>query len=130
VLELPPPQAGDRRSNVISTRRIGKNLRRSRALIITIEKNVRAYRTNPRVNGLCNGGSSSAAEVPVVLTLMPTVVAARTPAALTDEGVNTHAAPTGRPEQASVIVPLNPVDDDTIAVVAPDAPGAEINTED
>ena len=130
MLELPPPQAGDRRSNVTSARRIGINLRRQRALISTSEKNIRPYKASPRGKLRCCGRLNSAAVVPVVLTLTPTVVVARTPAPVMDDGVNWQAAPTGRPEQASVIVPLNPVDDDTIAVVAPDAPGAEIATED
>jgi hypothetical protein len=50
------------------------------------------------------------------------------PVAFIEEGLNTHVAPAGSPEQARVIVPVNPVEDDTFTDVDPDAPGALIAT--
>jgi hypothetical protein len=41
-----------------------------------------------------------------------------------------HAAPTGSPEQESVMVPLNPVDDSTETELEPEDPGVEIATDD
>jgi hypothetical protein len=41
-----------------------------------------------------------------------------------------HAAPAGSPKQERVMVPLNPVDDETDTELEPEDPGAEMATED
>jgi hypothetical protein len=50
------------------------------------------------------------------------------PVPLIDEGVNWHAAPAGRPEQARVIVPVNPLEAETATEVDPEDPGVAIVT--
>ena len=52
------------------------------------------------------------------------------PAALIEAGLNRQAAPTGSPEQARVMVPLKPVEEETETEVEPEEPGAEIVTVD
>ena|ERR1700722_1512122 len=94
----------------------------------TIEKIAKPLRASQRGRGERVGGCSMATVVPVVVTVIVEVVVAGVPVAVMDAGANWHAAPVGSPEQASVIEPLNPVDDATASEIEPDEPGAEIWT--
>jgi len=76
----------------------------------------------------CRGECSNSAAAAVVVTVIVDGVVVSVPVAFIEEGLNTHVAPAGSPEQARVIVPVNPVEDDTFTDVDPDAPGALIAT--
>lgn len=65
-----------------------------------------------------------------VVTVIVEAVFVAVPVALIEEGLNWQAAPAGSPEQARVMVPLNPVDEETTTEVEPEEPGAEIVTVD
>jgi hypothetical protein len=98
-------------------------------MFITMIENIASPLTaSQRGKGKRVGGSSVAAVVPVVVTVIVEIVVAAVPAAVMDAGVNWQAAPTGSPKQASVMVPVNPVDEATASEIEPDEPGAEICT--
>ena len=96
--------------------------------ITTIENIARPLRASQRGKGWRVGGCSIATAVPVVVTVIVEVVVAAVPVAVMDAGANWHAAPAGSPKQASVMVPVNPVDVATASEIEPDEPGAEICT--
>jgi len=78
---------------------------------------------------MCRGAPSMlAAAAAVIVTVIVELVVLSVPVALIDEGLNTQVAPAGSPEQARLIVPLNPVDEDTLTAVEPDDPRAVIVT--
>jgi hypothetical protein len=66
----------------------------------------------------------------VVVTVIAAVVVLGVPLAVIVAGTNRQAASEGRPVQARLIVPLNPVELETLIEVAPDPPGAVIRTVD
>jgi hypothetical protein len=66
----------------------------------------------------------------VVVMVIEEVVVLGAPFAAIVAGANMHAASEGRPEQARLIAPLNPVELETLIEVVPDPPGPEINTVD
>ena len=71
-------------------------------------------------------------EVPVIVMLevatgvavVVEMVRVDVPAEVTDAGANAQVAPAGRPEQARVTVPLNPLVAATVMVEVPVCPGA------
>ena len=126
MLLLPPPQPGDRRIRVTIARRNGSERRRAGALISRIEKNIKVVAaSHPLPEGRIEGRRVAAVPL-VVVTVTVELVVVAVPVALIEEGLNTHAAPAGSPEQAREIVPLNPVDEETATEVDPDPPGAVI----
>ena len=71
------------------------------------------------------------AAVPLeVVTVIAEEVVVGVPVALIEAGLNWQAAPAGSPEQARVMVPLKPVDQESARDVEPEEPGAEIVTVD
>lgn len=73
----------------------------------------------------------SIAAVPLeVVTVTAEEVVVAVPVALIEAGLNWQAAPAGSPEQASVMVPLKPVEEETEIEVEPEEPGAETVTPD
>ena len=64
----------------------------------------------------------------LVVTVMETVVVLAVPAAEILAGAKVHVASDGRPEQARLMLPLNPLELETLTEVDPVPPGAEINT--
>jgi|HubBroStandDraft_4_1064222.scaffolds.fasta_scaffold593657_2 hypothetical protein len=66
----------------------------------------------------------------MVVTVIVAGVVVGEPAAVTDDGLNWQAAPLGSPEQERVMVPLNPVEEETLNEAWPEPPGAEIITVD
>ena len=65
-----------------------------------------------------------------VLTVTAEDVVANFPLAFIGATENVQAASEGRPEQARLIDPLNPVEVERLTEVAPEPPGALINTVD
>jgi DNA/RNA endonuclease YhcR with UshA esterase domain len=65
-----------------------------------------------------------------VLTVIVEVVVFNVPGAVIEAGLNVQAAPAGSAEQAREMVPLNPVEDETITELAPVEPGAEMVTDE
>ena len=126
MLLPPPPQPGDRKIRVISARRNGSERRRAGALISRIEKNIKLFAaSHPVPKGRIEGRSIALVPLLVVTVIVEVVVDA-IPVVLIEEGLNTQAAPAGSPEQARVIVPVKPVDEETATEVDPDPPGAVI----
>jgi len=66
----------------------------------------------------------------VVVTVIEALVVFAVPLAVIVAGANAQAASEGRPEQARLIVPLKPVELETLINVEPTPPGAEINIVD
>jgi hypothetical protein len=66
----------------------------------------------------------------LVVTVMDALVVLAVPLGLIVVGANTQVASDGRPEQARLMVPLNPLELVTLMDVDPEPPGAEINTVD
>lgn len=66
----------------------------------------------------------------VVVIAIATLVVFAVPVVVIVAGPNTQAAFEGRPEQAKLIVPLNPVEFEMLIEVLPVSPGVEINTVD
>ena len=96
----------------------------------TNEKSRKVPRASQPKCGACGGCRWAAAAAAVVVTVIVDVLDWGVPAAVTEAGANVQAAPVGSPEQASLMVPLNPVDDETETELCPDAPGADISTLD
>jgi hypothetical protein len=65
-----------------------------------------------------------------VVTAIDALVVVAVPLAAIVAGANRQAASEGRPEQARLIVPLNPVEFETLIDVVPVPPAAEITTVD
>lgn len=122
MLLPPPPHAG---ANEITARRRSNPAERRRAgePSITTEKNAKIPTASQRENG-ARAGECRIAVVAVVVIVIVDAVVAGVPAAVTVEGENVQAAPTGRPEHETVMVPLNPVEDKTATEVVPADPGA------
>lgn len=124
MLLPPPPQAGTNaitarsRSNPVDRRRAGDPNR-------TTEKNAKKTIASQREYEARPGEASFAVvAAAVVVTVIVDAVVAGVPAAATVEGLNVQAAPTGRPEHTSEMVPLNPVELATASEVVPADPGA------
>jgi hypothetical protein len=66
----------------------------------------------------------------VVVTVIAEEVVVSVPVAAIEDWLNRQAAPLGNPEQARVMVPVNPVEEETETEVEPDPPGAEMGTWD
>jgi len=96
----------------------------------TNEKSRKVPRASQPKCGACGGCRWAAAAAAVVVTVIVDVLDWGVPAAVTEAGANVQAAPVGSPEQASLMVPLNPVDDETETELCPDAPGAETCTKE
>ena len=64
----------------------------------------------------------------LVVTVIDTLVVVAVPFAVIDVGANMQAASDGSPEQARLMLPLNPLELETLTEVDPVPPGAEINT--
>ena len=79
---------------------------------------------------MCAGGYADAVALAVVVTVMAEVLVAYLLVAWKDAGLKAQADPTGSPEQARLIVPLNPVDQKTETDEVPELPGAETTTVD
>ena len=94
----------------------------------TNEKSRKVPRASQPKCGACGGCRWAAAAAAVVVTVIVDVLDWGVPAAVTEAGANVQAAPVGSPEQASAIVPLKPVDEETLTEVEPEAPGAEMFT--
>lgn len=87
-------------------------------------------KASERMRQPCTGGSEEAVAAAVVVTVMVEVFVAYLLVAWKDAGLNAHAAPAGRPEHARLIVPLNPVDQETETDALPELPGADTTTVD
>jgi hypothetical protein len=66
----------------------------------------------------------------VVVTVITAADVFAVPFAAIVVGVNVQVVSEGRPEHARLIVPLNPVELDTLTDVVPEPPGSEITTAD
>ena len=88
--------------------------------------------TNASHFGPCKRGEPCNIATPgaAVVTMIVAGVVAGTPVVVTDDGLNWQAAAAGSPEQDSVMVPLNPVEEETLNDVCPETPGAEITIVD
>ena len=64
----------------------------------------------------------------LVVTVIDTLVVLAVPFAMIDVGANMQAASDGSPEQAKLMLPLNPLELETLTELDPAPPGAEINT--
>ena len=133
MLLPPPPQAGTNTINASNARR-NRWERRPGTPMSAIEKTVQTPRASHCAEDE-RGRKCSISEAPVVVaavvvTVTVAGVVAGDPVAATEEGLNWQAAPVGSPEQESVMVPLNPVDEDTLNDACPELPGEEITTVD
>ena len=63
-----------------------------------------------------------------VVTVIPEEVVVSVPVAAIEDWLNRQVAPVGNPEHARVMVPVNPVEEETETEVEPDEPGAETST--
>ena len=124
VLLLPPPQPG---TNIIRINSAKKPERtRSRPLPARkIEPSTKVPAANKLAKRVCLGACSMAVGA-VVVTFTTAEVVWGDPLAIIVEGVKVQAASEGRPEQARVIVPLKPVEYETVKDACPEPPGAEI----
>jgi hypothetical protein len=66
----------------------------------------------------------------LVVTVIDTLVVFAVPFAVIDVGANMQAASEGSPEQAKLMLPLNPLELETLRELVPGLPGAAINTVD
>jgi hypothetical protein len=125
----PPPQPGITRISIKSESK-SKDVRLLPGTpISTIEKNIKLLNASQAVaNGRIEGRSIALVPLLVVTVTVEAVVDA-IPVVLIEGELNKQAAPAGSPEQARVIVPLNPVEEETATDVEPDNPGAEIITD-
>jgi hypothetical protein len=64
----------------------------------------------------------------LVVTVIDALVVFAVPFAAILAGAKVHVASEGRPEQARLMLPLNPLELETLTEVDPVPPGAEINT--
>ena len=65
-----------------------------------------------------------------MVTVIDTLVVFAVPFAVIEVGANIQAASEGSPEQAKLMLPLNPLELETLREVLPGPPGAAINTVD
>ena len=130
LLLPPPPQEG---TTNVTAKMSSKSNPRTRCRFPptrTVEK-----RSSPTPNVHSAGKYDRCCEPNIVVAafvviVIEAAVVLAVPFAVIVAGVIVHAASEGRPEQARLIVPVNPVELETVTDVVPEPPGAEINTVD
>jgi len=129
LLPPPPPQPGANTIKANIARRIRDLCWRGEPPTSTTEKSMKPARVGQLAgSALCGGSSMAVVPAAVVVTVIAEEVVVGVPVAVIGDWLNRQVAPLGNPEHARVMVPVNPVEEETETEVEPDEPGAETRT--